>query len=143
MSGLAYKINWYSQISKITEHIGAKFRQLYRKSALESKSLTSDFAPEVTKYLPPPPQKKNNWPKMGISITKRVCEPAYTLALSSDAACFFFRTATSDVMRWSRARKVGMGLFCAILSQIEGLWMPSRKRFLDILLEFYAILRVF
>jgi len=40
---------------KLSE-IGAKFRRLYRKSESESKSMTSDFAPEVAKY----PQKTQN-----------------------------------------------------------------------------------
>jgi len=39
--------------------MGAKFRHLYRKSGSLSKNMTSDFAPEVVKYLKSilPPQQ--------------------------------------------------------------------------------------
>jgi len=48
---------------KLSE-IGAKFRRLYTKSGSPSKNMTSDFAPEVAKYLKSS-SKTQNSPKWG------------------------------------------------------------------------------
>jgi len=45
----------------ILSEIGAKFRHLYRTSGLLSKNMTSDFAPELAKYLTSSPIPQNFW----------------------------------------------------------------------------------